>query len=100
VAETNGLLNRRTDNSVPRVRIPPSPPDPANVSAIILLTLVTEPSIKKGMFEGPTSGWRRGVFVLRQAWPIGGAKICSFLELWIAAILILCRQPRQAQFDD
>jgi hypothetical protein len=26
VAETNGLLNRRTDNSVPRVRIPPSPP--------------------------------------------------------------------------
>ena len=26
MAETNGLLNRRTDNSVPRVRIPPSPP--------------------------------------------------------------------------
>jgi hypothetical protein len=30
VAETNGLLNRRTDNSVPRVRIPPSPPDYAS----------------------------------------------------------------------
>jgi hypothetical protein len=28
VAETNGLLNRRTENSVPRVRIPPSPPEP------------------------------------------------------------------------
>ena len=26
MAETNGLLNCRTDNSVPRVRIPPSPP--------------------------------------------------------------------------
>ena len=26
MAETNGLLNRRTDNSVPRVRISPSPP--------------------------------------------------------------------------
>ena len=27
MAETNGLLNRRTDTSVPRVRIPPSPPN-------------------------------------------------------------------------
>ena len=26
MAETNGLLNRRTVNTVPRVRIPPSPP--------------------------------------------------------------------------
>jgi hypothetical protein len=45
VAETNGLLNRRTSKEVPGVRIPPSPPPLMKQPAI-------SPDVVPGFFIG------------------------------------------------
>ena len=52
MAETNGLLNRRRVNSLPRVRISPSPPKPIEI--IVLFLALVRPS-------GSPSGFLRRI---------------------------------------
>jgi hypothetical protein len=109
VAETNGLLNRRRDTSLPRVRIPPSPPS-------------NQPIVKscfcfaRQSGQAPLHGWVRTAreafspagslqnvaFICRRflrygtgsCWPInpsGPTVLYSITQTWM-----ICTSPRQS----
>ena len=58
MAESNGLLNRRTGNTVPGVRIPPSPPSKKQGAAITLrlFLLPRETGIHAGELKAKPAG--------------------------------------------